>query len=113
MEAKTRCVKELGQVNNRSVHGQDQYRAWHVITVWFRTGQDRSKSLAAQIQAGTRQDQGQAQYKAVQVEPTRETLEPDPSKGTVQAYVKRCKKKIQKPRPEAGTALRKDLVGPA
>ena len=69
------------------MHGQDQYRVWHVIAVWFRTGQDRSKSWAAQIQAGTRQGQGQAQYKAGQVEPTRDTLEPDPSKDTVQPYV--------------------------
>ena len=96
------------------MHGQDQYRVWHVIAVWFRTGQDRSKSWAAQIQAGTRQGQGQAQYKAGQVEPTRDTLEPDPSKDTVQPYVQvRDAKNIQKPRPEAGTALRKDLVGPA
>ena len=85
------------------MHGQDQYRVWHVIAVWFRTGQDRSKSWAAQIQAGTRQGQGQAQYKAGQVEPTRDTLEPDPSKDTVQPYVQvRDAKKTsrsQDPRP--------------
>ena len=69
------------------MHGQDQYRVWHVITVWFRTGQDRSNSWAAQIQAGTRQGQDQAQYKAGQVEPTRNTLEPEPSKDTMQHYV--------------------------
>ena len=46
-----------------------------------------SKSWAAQIQAETRQGQGQVQYKAGQVEPTRDTLEPDPGKGTVQAYM--------------------------
>ena len=77
-----------------------------------RTGQDRSKSWAAQIKAGTRQDRGQAPCKAGQVEPTRDTLEPDQSKGTVQTYMqlRDAKKNIQKPRPEA--ALRKDLVGP-
>ena len=108
MEAKTRGLKESGQVNNGSVHGQDQYRVWHVIAVWFRTGQDRSKSWTAQIQAGTRQGQGQAQYKAGQ-------LEPDTGKGTVQAYVqvRNAEKNIQNPRPEAGAALRKDLVIPA
>ena len=62
---KTRVLKESGQVNNGSVHGQNQYRVWHVIAVWFRTGQDRSKSWAAQIQARTRQDQCRAQYKQV------------------------------------------------
>ena len=97
------------------VIGHDQYRVWHVIAVWLRTGLDRSKSWVTQIQAGTRQGQGQAQYNAGQVGPTRDTLEPDPSKGTVQAYVqvRDAKKNIQKPRPEAGTTLRKDLVGPA
>ena len=87
METKTRGLKESGPINYGSVHGQNQYRVWHVISVWFRTGQDRSKSWAAQIQAGTSQDQGQAQYKAGQVERTTDTVESDPSKGTMQAYI--------------------------
>ena len=86
MEAKTRGLKESRQVNNGSVHGQDQYRVWHVIAVCFRTGQDMSKSWAAQIQAGTRKGHDQGQCKAGQVEPTRDTLEPDLGNGTVQAY---------------------------
>ena len=56
---------------------------------------DRSTGIkfwAAQIQAGTWQDFVRAQYKAGQLEPTRDTLEPDvvtPAlcKSTVQAYV--------------------------
>ena len=51
---------------------------------------DRSTGIkfwAAQIQAGTWQDYGRAQYNAGQLEPTRDTLEPDLSKSTVQAYV--------------------------
>ena len=85
METKTRGLKESGQVNYGSVHGKNQYRVWHLTAVWFRTGLDRSKSCAAQIQAGTRQDQGQAQYKADRVERTRDTVEPDPSKAPEQA----------------------------
>ena len=61
MEAKARDLKESGQVSNGPVDGQDQtYRVLHVIAVWFRTGQDRSKCGVAQILAGTRQGQGQA-----------------------------------------------------
>ena len=47
---------------------------------------NRSQFLAAQIKAGTGQRWGQVQYKTGQVEPTRDTLEPDLGKGTVQAY---------------------------
>ena len=61
MDTKTRDLKESGQFNNGPVHGQDQFRVWHVTAVWFRTDLDRSKSWAAQIQAGTRQGKGQAQ----------------------------------------------------
>ena len=84
------------------MHGQDQCRVWHVIAVWFRTGQDRSKSSVAQIQAGIRQGQGQAQYKVDQVELTRDTLKPALSKGTVQAYVRvrdKSTSRRQHPRP--------------
>ena len=79
----------------------------------FDLGQEQI--LGSTNTAGTRQGQGQAQYRVGQVEPTRDTLEPDPNKSIMLAYVQviNAIKNVQKARPEAGTAMRKDLVGPA
>ena len=115
MEANTRDLKESWQVDNGPVHGQDQYRVCHVIAAWFRTGQDKEQVLGSTNTCRGKAGPGPSviQSRSSRTDQGHARARPEQGHSAEFVQVEMQKKNIQKQRPEAGTTLRKDLVGPA